>query len=188
MTTPSLDVGSKIRAYRTKNRISLNELSKMTGIAASNLSSIELNKSSPTLNTLVRIARAFNMRPGAFLDEVLFQKATACAKGTGKQIKTGLSGCSISILTDGVQQNLMDARIVNLKPRSGALVLRAAPGDRFICGLEGEVIATVESKTFQIRAGDGLYLLPDTEASLRNRGKAKASALVVSTSENRWSE
>ncbi len=55
-------VGARIRLYRRKKNLSLTDLSRLTGIAASNLSSIELNKTSPTLNTLIKIADAFDMK------------------------------------------------------------------------------------------------------------------------------
>ncbi len=42
MTLSDKDVGVLIRAYRKKKKLSLVELSNRTGIAASNLSSIEL--------------------------------------------------------------------------------------------------------------------------------------------------
>jgi transcriptional regulator with XRE-family HTH domain len=73
------NVGAKIRAFRKAKGLSLVELSKRTGIAPSNLSSIELNKSSPTLSTLLKIAHAFEMRLGEWLDEALYSKATLCS-------------------------------------------------------------------------------------------------------------
>ena len=59
MKPDAINLGANIRASRNKRKMSLTELSEKTGIAASNLSSIELGKSSPTLNTLVKIAAAF---------------------------------------------------------------------------------------------------------------------------------
>jgi transcriptional regulator with XRE-family HTH domain len=70
MSSSEIHVAEQIRAFRKKKKLSLTDLSKLTGIAASNLSSIELGKSSPTLNTLVKIASAFHLRAGLFLDEV----------------------------------------------------------------------------------------------------------------------
>ena len=51
MDLSEVNIGAKIRWYRKRKNISLAQLSAVTGIAASNLSSIELNKTSPTLNT-----------------------------------------------------------------------------------------------------------------------------------------
>jgi transcriptional regulator with XRE-family HTH domain len=68
-------VAGRIRQYRKNRGLTLHELSEMTGIAASNLSAIELNKSSPTLNTLIRIAEAFDVRAGEFLDALAYPPA-----------------------------------------------------------------------------------------------------------------
>ncbi len=41
MSSSEIHVGEQIRAFRKKKKLSLTDLSKITGIAASNLSSIE---------------------------------------------------------------------------------------------------------------------------------------------------
>lgn len=83
------DVGSKIRIFRLRKKISLNELSRMTGIAVSNLSSMELGKSSPTLSTLVKIADAFEVRAGVFLDERTLQESSVVQKERWRNHRVG---------------------------------------------------------------------------------------------------
>ncbi len=76
MNQSEIDAGAKIRSYRKRKGLSLTRLSEITGIAASNLSSLELNKTSPTLQTLARIADAFDVKISEFLDEIFYRKVS----------------------------------------------------------------------------------------------------------------
>ena len=132
MSSSELNVGAQIRAFRKKKRLSLIDLSKITGIAASNLSSIELGKSSPTLNTLVKIAAAFRLRPGVFLDEVLYKKAILCPKGGRDKLETFSSHVSTELLTGKVSLRRMDAKIVILKGAGRQVSLESLSTDGFV--------------------------------------------------------
>jgi transcriptional regulator with XRE-family HTH domain len=182
MSDSEINVGSKIRAYRKSRNLSLIELSRRTGIAASNLSSIELNKSSPTLGTIIKIAGAFGMKTGPFLDEALYQKAAVhrgSAASPSKVIRT--SGEEQRVLTDGVMLNKMDAKVIILTADDeGALV--DEPGtDRFVYCLEGSFIARVDREHHRLAKGDSIYLLPEAVALLSAADQAGASILVVNT-------
>jgi len=181
MSDGGIDVGSKIRAYRKSKNLSLIELSRRTGIAASNLSSIELNKSSPTLGTIIKIADAFGMKAGPFLDDVLYQKAVV-HRGSGtspsEDIRTGSEQC---VLTDGVMLNRMDAKVIILTEDDEGLPLENQGADRFVYCLEGSLIARVGREDHHLSKGDSVYLLPEAVATLSGDGKAGASILVVNT-------
>ncbi|MBI4965115.1 MAG: helix-turn-helix transcriptional regulator [Desulfomonile tiedjei] len=177
-----VDVGAKIRACRKRKQLSLIDLSRITGIAASNLSSIELNKSSPTLNTLMKIASAFGMKAGAFLDEVLYQKAVHCPAGEGENIPTSSPAVSVRPVTAGIFLSRMEASIITIEMAADSYDLEAAGTDRFVYCLEGRVSARVDDETFSLSKGDSLYMLPGTSVSfkLRGAGNRKSSFLLVS--------
>ncbi|MEJ2716426.1 MAG: helix-turn-helix domain-containing protein [Deltaproteobacteria bacterium] len=181
MTPPEIDVGSKIRAFRKRNGLSLNQLSQLTGIAASNLSAIERNKSSPTLRTLVRIASAFHMRAGAFLDEVMHPNATLWRKGEGMRVDTGSDAHSVHILADEPHRGVTAPRIITLDPDSQSLRADGEDRDRFVHCLEGHVSVSAAGEDYELSAGDSLYLRPYSRASLLNRGSVVASLLMVVT-------
>jgi DNA-binding XRE family transcriptional regulator len=176
-----IDVGSKIRAYRKRKKLSLVELSRRTGIAASNLSAIELNKSSPTLITLAKIARAFGLRIGRFLDGVMYSKAVLCRGATQVMRKSSSSDSSTHLLTSEVAFNRMEAVLIVLK--SGLQRVKAMePGaDRFLYCLDGAVTAAVDDQRYPLRPGDGFYLLPEAIASLEVADGEKAAILLVKT-------
>jgi len=185
MKAPDIDVGSKIRAYRERNRVTLKQLSSLTGIAASNLSSIELNKSSPTLNTLLKIATAFGVKAGTFLDGVLYRKAVLCPAADGEVVAGLHPGVSEKLLTAGVTMNRMEATIVIAEPLPSFTLDPSTGTDRLVYCLEGELTVRVDEESFDLRPGDSLYLLAEAPRILETRTLSGAKILVVTATEAR---
>jgi transcriptional regulator with XRE-family HTH domain len=179
MPSSEINVGEQIRAFRKKKKLSLIDVSKMTGIAASNLSSIELGKSSPTLNTLVKIASAFQLRAGVFLDEVLYKNAVFCPKGKGAKVETLSSDVSIELLTNKASLNRMEARIVSLKGPDRWTPSENHSTDHFVYCLHGAVTAEVDKEIYRLDGGDGLYLLPEARVSFANRTGSESDLLII---------
>ncbi len=179
MAVSKIDLGRNFRAFRKKMKLSLTELSTITGIAASNLSSMELGKSSPTLETLARLAEAFGVRAGALLDEVPYRRAVLCPRREEAQPKNSVSGISISVLTEEVGLNRMESKLILLGPSSEPIRADSPGTDRFVYCLRGRMRAQVGEEAYLLRDGDSLYLLPEADAELRNRGSAEASFLIV---------
>ncbi|MEW6113887.1 MAG: XRE family transcriptional regulator [Thermodesulfobacteriota bacterium] len=173
------NVGSRIRDLRKKEGLSLPKLAKLTGIAASNLSSLELNKSSPTLNTLIRIAAAFNMKLGAFLDEVVYEKAVVRRKGQGEKPKTKIPGHTVEMLAGDHAHHTLQAWLVAIKARSKPFAIVSRDTDLFVYCLEGEISVRVENTNHSLKAGDTLYLLASTTARFTNSGAGTARMLFV---------
>ena len=176
----SIDVGSKIRAYRKRKKISLMDLSRITGIAASNLSSMELNKSSPTLSTLMKIASAFGVKVGAFLDETLYRKSVHCLAGEGEEIHAGSAAVSVRLVTSGISLNKMEAKIITVEKAAGSFNLEATGKDRFVYCIEGQINAQVDDETFSLAKGDSFYLLPEASVAFELGSSNEATLLLVS--------
>jgi transcriptional regulator with XRE-family HTH domain len=177
MKAPSSQVGRKIRAYRKRQELSLNEVSRLTGIAASTLSAIELDKSSPTLATLMKIAAAFGMKVGAFVDEALYAEAVLCRAGEGLPQDTGPYGTGSRSLTHGLLLNRIEADLVEVAPTAGTFSAGPKDRDRFLYCLKGEISATVNREGYVLREGDSLYIMPGAEVSVS--GSTTTSTLLV---------
>jgi len=184
MASEPINFGANIRAFRNKKKMSLIELSDKTGIAASNLSSIELGKSFPTLNTLMKIAAAFKTKAGIFLDEILYKKTVKCPKGLGKKLPTDSEKVSVELLTLGVALNRMESAIISLNPSGGINQSDRIDSDRFVYCLSGEITILAEDEENFLQAGDSLYIMSEVDARLENRGLREASALVVTLTDH----
>lgn len=181
MAVSEIGVGAKIRAFRKNRGLSLVELASRTGIAASNLSSIELNKSSPTLNTLIKIAGAYGMKVGEFVDGVLYSKAILRRAGEGEREHCPDLSAAIIKLTGDIFLNRMDARLVELGSDAGPIADGPPGTDRLLYCIEGEVKVVVDTETYLLRAGDMLYLLPEAAATVEQAGEGQSRILIVNT-------
>jgi transcriptional regulator with XRE-family HTH domain len=179
MKSSAKDLGRNIRAMRLRHRFSLNNLAEATGISASNLSAMEHGKSSPTLGTLSKIAAAFNMKAGAFLDEALYSRAVLCRAGEGGEMIPAAADVSVHLLTEGAYANRIEALTLVLQPQCERVFPLATGTDRLIYCLAGEVTVDVGDETYAVKEGDVLYLLPDANAQLGNGTGEAASILLV---------
>jgi transcriptional regulator with XRE-family HTH domain len=179
MSSSGIHVGEQIRAFRKKKKLSLTDLSKITGIAASNLSSIELGKSSPTLNTLVKIASAFQLRAGLFLDEVLYKKAVMCQRGERDKFEALSPGVSVELLTGKASLNRMEATILSLEGLERRIPPENHSTDRFVYCLRGAVTAEVDQEVYRLEGGDSLYLFPEARVSFANQTSGESSLLIL---------
>lgn len=66
----AIKIGKRIRAVRTQLGISLEDLGELSEISWTNIGKIERGDSSPTAESLVRIATALEVDPGMFLSGV----------------------------------------------------------------------------------------------------------------------
>lgn len=182
MNDEELNVGAKIRAFRKGRDISLVELAKRTGIAPSNLSSIELNKSSPTLGTLLKISLAFGMRLGEFLDDALYTKAIFCSAAVEQFTDTTSLHSAPQRLTEGAMHNRMEAYLVSVS-RETEEILPLKPGrDRLVYCLSGGIKALVDGRAYSLGPNQCLYLLPEASVILVNEGEVPAALLTVTAS------
>ncbi len=64
----TIDIGKSLRKLREGRNLSLRSLSEISGLAVNTLSLIENGKTSPSVNTLSKIAKALEIPITAFFD------------------------------------------------------------------------------------------------------------------------
>jgi transcriptional regulator with XRE-family HTH domain len=177
----NLRIGDKIKACRRNSGLSLPQLAKKTGIAASNLSAIELNKSSPTIGTLLRIATAFGVPAGDFLNDLVYEKMVFIpgAEGTDSAQEGEPEG--VRHLTAQVALNGIDVFLVAVRAGGKPPVLPGQSSERFILCLSGT--ATVESNAGRttLRPRDGVYVFPEAEITVSCDDEDEPATLLVVT-------
>lgn len=181
MNQSELDIGSKIRSYRKRKGLSLSRLSELTGVAASNLSSIELNKTSPTLNTLAKIADAFDVRIGELLNGIFYKKVVVCELSDSKRSRKLGNGVTEYLLTADAVLNRLEVKMLNFSMGSGPLSIPLENTDRFVFVTKGLFRLVTQDEKIELTEGQGAYLAPDAEAQLENIGTNPAKALVIHT-------
>ena len=159
-----VQVGKKIKTLRESKGLSLQDVAGMTGFSTALLSQMENHLVSPSLGTLIQLAKAFGIRVGDFLGEGRGEPFTLVRKDERKQVsrfasKEGLSyGYSYESLGFDKQDRHMEPFCVTLEPTPVKPHKSSVhEGEEFIFVLEGEMEVTLGNHTDVLQPGDSIY-------------------------------
>jgi len=157
-------VGERIKILREKKGLSLKEMADLTGLSTALLSQMENHLISPSLGTLVRLARAFDAKVGDFLGETEGEPFTIVRKDERRTVsrfasKEGVSyGYSYESLGFDMKQRHMEPFIVTLEPSTvPASKTSTHDGEEFIFVLEGEMEVILGDHRDILYPGDSIY-------------------------------
>jgi transcriptional regulator with XRE-family HTH domain len=159
-------VGEKIRQIRELKKVSLDELSRRSGMDITILQKIELEKNIPSLAPLIKIARALGVRLGTFLDDSdSFGPVVVRSGDYHKGVRfTSQSSESrehlnfFSLAFDKAGRN-MEPFIVDIEPGlQSDYMLSSHEGEEFIYVLEGDIEINYGKEIYQLSKGDSIYL------------------------------
>lgn len=173
-----MQVGRKIRAYRKQKEISLTALSEMTGIAASNLSSIELGKTSPTLSTLVKISNAFGVNASEFISVALYDPIIILKNRTHEDDGTSPEGPLLTNLLEEVFLKNINAMLLRFHGRERRPA--TIHGSCLIYCLAGSILLSSNSTKSNVLNQDDCAYISD-QIAVQVRSNVPAKALIVSS-------
>ena len=79
-------VGEKIKELRERQGLSLKDLAELTGFSSALLSQMENHLVSPSLGTIIKLAKALGVRVGDFLGETQGEPFTIVRKDERKRV------------------------------------------------------------------------------------------------------
>ncbi len=184
---PYVQVGEKIKQLREDSAVSLKDLEERTGLSSAVLSQIENHLVSPPLGTLIRIAKALNVRPAHFFDEHPDQSFTLVRKDERKPVsrfasKRGVGyGYAYESLGHDMKGRHMEPFLITLEPATTMKSPRPSThdGEEFIFVLEGEVQVTLGEHSDVLQAGDAIYYHSSIPHLVSCPGEQKARILAV---------
>ena len=157
-------VGEKIKTLRERKGLSLKEVADLTGFSTALLSQMENHLVSPSLGTMIKLARAFGVRVGDFLGETEGEPYTIVRKDERKTVsrfasKDGVKyGYSYESLGFDKKDRHMEPFIVTLEPATvKAAKTSVHDGEEFIFVLEGEMEVLLGNHTDVLYPGDSIY-------------------------------
>ena len=171
-----LNVGQKLKRLRASKSMSLRLLSQKSGVSANALSLIERNKTSPTVTTLLAIAKAFNMGINDFFSgQSQDMKEVVFSPGVGKQ-----PGSSIEALAPNLKQQNLQPVLLRLAPdEKFREEFCFHPGDEFVYCLTGEIECEVGKEKISLHQGDAVTYKAETPHRINNKSPSGSQALVV---------
>ncbi|HDG98974.1 MAG TPA: XRE family transcriptional regulator [Desulfobacterales bacterium] len=185
----ALNLGKKIREIRLKRGLTLQDLSKLTGLSKPTLSQIENNVTIPPIATLLKISRALGKHIGNFFQDdtpvtnrisvVRFEERQE-VMGRMEQVEARRIGYRYESLAYHLSDKRMEPFIVEIEPiDENASIFYKHKGEEFLFVMEGELEFRGADKVITLRPGDSLYFDSEIPHALRGLGGKRVKALAV---------
>lgn len=181
-----IQIGEKIKQMRRSRGMSLQQLADATGFSSAVLSQIENHLVSPPLGTLIRIAKALDVRPGYFFDQHPEKSFTIVRRDERKPVsrfasKKGVRyGYSYESLGYDMKGRHMEPFLVTLEPATHPDPRPSAhEGEEFLFVLEGEMEIVLGEHSDVLQPGDAIYYHSSIPHLVRCRGEKETKIIAV---------
>ncbi len=162
-----LSVGKRMKAFREQQGLSVQELSDRSGVSVRVIKEIEDMDSYPTLQPLVRLARALGQRLGTFTDDqtdnktgdptiVRFadRKETMVMHNENNRSETTYHYMSLGM---GKTDRHMEPYFIQVMPTKEPMAKKSHEGEEFIVVVSGTLRLEYGTKTEILHEGDSTY-------------------------------
>ncbi len=182
-----MNVGERIRRVRREKGLTLKAVESLSGVSAAHLSEIERGVTSPTMGSLVRIARALAKSTAYFLEEnELGEISMVNAKDRVREVARGRDGkptsrssALIERLTIGIPGGRLHARRVELPVDCAYRTdLHSHPGFEAIVVLHGRIRARAGESTVELAAGDAMHFDASLPHAYGNASRSEPAVVV----------
>jgi transcriptional regulator with XRE-family HTH domain len=157
-------VGEKVKTLREQKGLSLKDLADLTGFSTALLSQMENHLVSPSLGTLIKLAKALGVKVGDFLGETEGEPFAIVRKDERKTVsrfasKEGVKyGYFYEALGFEKKNRHMEPFIVTLEPATVKTSKTSVhDGEEFIFVLEGAMEVILGNHTDVLYPGDSIY-------------------------------
>ena len=176
----TIDVGKQIRLLREQRNLSQLALAESSGISRNTLSLIERGQTSPTVSTRNGLARALAVDINAFFRP--FEETVIVFTKANHQPRLQLDHGILSDLAVGMLEPLVTPLLLQLDPgaRSGPALTH--DGQDFIYCLSGELLFSVNGRSYVLEPGDSLFFDGQLPHRFSNIGTEVADFLIILSS------
>lgn len=175
-------VGANLRRLRVKRGLSLERLARVSGVSRAMLGQIELGQSTPTINLLWKISRAFDV-PFSALVTAAASRAATVIRSKGAKLLTSADGSfSSRALSPLDSPRNVEFYELRLAPHSAEHAEAHAPGttENLVVG-HGKVEIRASRSTHQLATGDSILFDADVPHSYVNTSDEEALMYLVMT-------
>ncbi len=174
-------VGKRIRELREKKKISIEDLSKLTGFDTEKLKAIEDGTAQPQLGTVMKLSKSLDSAVGRLVSGMGTSLYSITRKNERKIIKRSTeekqSLYSYMSLAPEVKGRHMEALMVQLE-ENPTREMSVHDGEEFVFVLEGVAKLIIGDETYDLEPGDSAYYLSTTRHQISAK-KGKATILAV---------
>lgn len=178
-----MELGARIRALRKERSLSLERLAQKSEVAVGSLSRIENGKGGGNSRTIEKVAEALKVSVAELyrgLEAPPQVAALLTPEPSGAQSYTYDEKAAAILLTTQVSRKNMLPQMIVLQPEGKTSKEQYPKGtERWVFGLEGEVVATVGDETHRLSKGSTLYVDASVPHQFANADRRVAKLISV---------
>src|SRR4030042_359865 len=181
----AVNVGDRVKRAREKRGLSLLDISRRTGIDVSLLSEIEEGQSAPPLGTVIKLAKALEMKMGYFISGDELRPFTIVRRGDRKMVSRYDSkrdkhyGYGYESLAPYKKDRHMEPFLVTLQPATTEEERSAHDGQEFIFVLTGSMEVRLAEEIHVLEPGDSIYYDSTVPHLVKCHGQETTRILAV---------
>ena len=178
-------VGERVRQVRDKRRLSLEDVSQRTGIDVSMLSQIEEGAVAPPLGTIIKLAKALEMRMGYFISGEEDRPYTIVRHSDRKVVsrydskKAKYYGYEYESLAPHKKDRHMEPFLVTLEAAETEEERSTHDGQEFIFVLQGQMEVRLGEELHILDPGDAIYYDSTVPHLVKTYGQKTTKILAV---------
>lgn len=177
------DIGKKIKQLRTKNHLTLNDLSVKTSLSIGYLSQLERGLTNVAIDSLINIAKALEVELSYFIVEQK-HKDNYIIRSYEREVFEVENNQIIQIqLTNDVENKDLLPRLFEILPTNSNEEIASYPhiGEEFIYVLEGILTLLINHERHELFPGDSAHYSSKLEHNWQNNTSRTVKILTVHT-------
>lgn len=180
-----VNVGERVRKVREERNLSLMDISQRTGLDVSLLEEIENGTMAPPLGTIIRLAKALDLKMGYFISGDEDRSYTIVRRDDRKVIsrydskKGAYYGYGYESLAPHKKNRHMEPFLVSLDPAETEEERSTHDGQEFIYVLEGTMEVRLEDEIHLLHPGDAIYYDSTVPHLVKCHGPERTRILAV---------
>lgn len=154
-------LGNRVRTYREKLGLTVEELAKNAGLDAALVSNIEDGRTYPAIGVMVKLSRALGQRLGTFTDDQFREDPLIVRQADRKEEAlphrgSGPNSYHYFLLGKGKTDRHMEPFFIQIEP-SERKDIASHEGEEFIIVMSGEVELVYGQNAYRLQPGDSMY-------------------------------
>jgi len=173
-------VGENLRRLRTRNGLSLERLSRASGVSRAMLSQIELGRSVPSVAVLWKISRALEVPLSAFTAQITGTEITVLRAHRAKLLASRNGRFTSRALFPFTGPRRVEFYEMRLAARTIEEAEPHSPGTiENLVLAQGSLDITIAGELHRLEAGDALHFVADRPHAYRNSSPIEALFYLV---------
>lgn len=177
-----VNIGERLKKVRLDRGYTLKDVAGKSGYSKALISRIENGNVSPSINSLLKIASALEVKPHDLFLPAKDAEPTVVAKANRKKTRMDGGKVEVEFLTIQSADKKIEPLLMTIE--SGASAgsdLSGHNGEMWTMQLKGKLELTLGDKKHVLEEGDCAYFKTSIPHSLRNAGKGRCVAFCAVT-------